>query len=212
MALRVIFVGPSLGSSRPQLLRSQYRPPARRGDITRAVEEGAHIVGLIDGVFHQSLAVAPAEIRAAAQQGVRLFGGASMGALRACECPDAMQGIGAIWSAFARGEITDDDEVAVTFLPFSYETVAYPLVQLREACRLVMTRYPDKASSITQLIEVVRAKPFQERTLETIRQATEALLGSDIPWSAVSDGLTAEQFDIKRRDALRVIEAVEACT
>lgn len=208
--LRVIFVGPSLGSSRPELVHSEYRPPAKRGDIAQAVEEGAGVIGLIDGVFHQNLAVTPAEVRAAAHQGVHLFGGASMGALRACECPDSMQGIGDIWSAFVRGEITDDDEVAVTFLPYTFETVAYPLVQLREACRLAEARHPNMASSLDQLIEIVRGEPFQERTLEMIRRAAQPLLGTLVPWSEMAAWLSAERFDVKRRDALKVVAAVES--
>ena len=209
--LRVVFVGPSLRASRPPLTRSEYRPPAKRGDITRIAEEGARVIGLIDGLFHQNLAVTPSEVREAARRGVRLFGGASMGALRACECPDSMQGIGGIWSAFARGEIADDDEVALTFLPAGFEPVAYPLVQLREACRLAAQSYPDAAPSLHQLIEAVRSKPFQERTLETIGRLADPLLGPLDPLGG-NDHLVERQAvrTFKRRDALEVVDAVES--
>jgi hypothetical protein len=186
----------------------EYRPPAARGDLVRAAEEGARIIGLIDGVFHQTLAVTPAEVRAAARGGARLFGGASLGALRACECPHDMQGVGAIWSAFAQGALADDDEVAVTFIPETYELVAYPLVQVREAAQLVVAAHAGAQELATRFVEAVRALSFQERTLSSLRVAAVDLLSAGVSWTELKMWLTHGDFDVKRRDALAVIQAV----
>jgi hypothetical protein len=66
------------------------------------------------------------------------------------------------------------------------------------------------ASSLSQLIEIVRDKPFQERTLEMIHRAAEPLFGTLMPWNEMTDWLSADQFDLKRRHALKVVEAVES--
>jgi hypothetical protein len=51
----VVFLGPSLeAETARKILDAEYRPPASRGDIFRAVVEGAKIIGLIDGVFFHS--------------------------------------------------------------------------------------------------------------------------------------------------------------
>jgi len=204
----IIFLGPSLVPRPPDTSHLQYRPPAGRGDLERAADSGARVIGLIDGVFGQTLAVTPAEVRAVAQRGIRLLGGASIGALRACECPTAMQGIGEIWQRFTCGELTDDDEVAVTFLPGTYQLVAHPLVQVREAARLAAERYPNAREELGQLITEVRQLPFVERTLERIREAAAPVLDTGLPWPQLHEWLTAPEFDLKRRDAEVVIEAV----
>lgn len=206
----LVFVGPCLLPRPTDTPHVQYWPPARRGDLERAATTGVRVIGLIDGVFGQTLAVTPAEVRNAARGGLQLFGGASMGALRACECPQAMQGVGEIWDRFVRRELTDDDEVAVTFLPGSYQTVAYPLVQVREMAQLALQQYPDASAELEQFVASVRQLPFVERTLEQLRQLAATLTASGIAWAKLEEWLTAPAFDLKRRDALRVVAAVAA--
>ncbi len=208
MALPVIFVGPSLRVDRAAGDGLVLRPPARRGDLLAAAQAGAPVIGLIDGVFHQSLAVSPREVREAAACGARLFGGASMGALRAVDCPEAMTGIGEIYAAFMRGELTDDDEVAITFDPGDYRVLAYPLVQLREALRRVAAVLPSSRHALAAYLERVRALPFPERDRPRLRSLAEPLAAAGVTWTDLERWLDDEAADIKHRDARAVIEAV----
>jgi hypothetical protein len=208
MSAGVVFVGPSCRAPYPEIANVEFRAPAARGDLLRAVDEGARVIGLVDGVFHQTLAVSPTEVRVAAGRGARLLGGASLGALRACECPREMQGVGVIWAAFARGELADDDEVAVTFLPDTYEVVAYPLVQVREAARLAVAGCAAARELEQGFVEAVRSLPFQERTLRAIRVAAGDLEAVGVTWAELERWLTHRDFDLKRRDALEVINAM----
>ncbi len=82
----IVFLGPSLDQAAAEkILPAEYHPPAKRGDLLAAVQDGATIIGLIDGVFHQESAVAHREILTAIKKGVRVVGASSMGALRAAE-------------------------------------------------------------------------------------------------------------------------------
>ena len=90
------------------------------------------LVGIIDGVFAQDLAISPREIREAISRGVVVYGAASMGALRAAEIPQ-MVGVGRIYDLYRDGALERDDEVAVLFDPDTDVPVTVPLVNVRYA-------------------------------------------------------------------------------
>jgi hypothetical protein len=129
----IVFLGPSLDvKSAEQILPAEYRPPAKRGDLITAAREGAEIIGLIDGVFHQESAVAHREILAALKGGIRVVGSSSMGALRAAEMDSlGMVGIGEIYRMYKSGELESDDEVALVFDPVSGMSLSEPLINIR---------------------------------------------------------------------------------
>src|SRR5512136_3136721 len=129
----IVFLGPSLERDLAEtILPAEYRPPAKRGDLLRAVQDGTEIIGLIDGVFHQESAVAHREILTALKKGVRVIGSSSMGALRAAEMDTlGMVGIGEIYRMFKSGELESDDEVALVFDPESGLSLSEPLINIR---------------------------------------------------------------------------------
>src|SRR5688572_13098200 len=108
----VVFLGPSLplDIARRTLPHADYRPPVKRGDL-EDIAPGT-VVGIIDGVFGETLAISPGEIREAINRGVIVYGASSMGALRAAEIPRVM-GVGRIYEMFSMGTIDRDDEVAL---------------------------------------------------------------------------------------------------
>ncbi|MCK9630543.1 MAG: TfuA-related McrA-glycine thioamidation protein [Methanoregula sp.] len=133
----IVFLGPSLDlNSAEKILAAEYRPPAKRGDLLRAVEDGADIIGLIDGVFHQESAVAHREILAAVKKSVKVVGASSMGALRAAEMDTlGMTGIGEVYRMYKSGELISDDEVALVFDPETGFSLSEPLINIRFTLR-----------------------------------------------------------------------------
>lgn len=133
----IVFLGPSLERDAAEtILPAEYRPPAKRGDLLRAVQDGAEIIGLIDGVFHQESAVAHREILTAIKKGVRVIGSSSMGALRAAEMDTlGMTGIGEVYRMYKSGELIADDEVALVFDPETGFSLSEPLVNIRFTLR-----------------------------------------------------------------------------
>jgi hypothetical protein len=111
-----VFVGPTLraGEAQAILPDATILPPVCLGGVLSAVEHGATVIGIVDGLFEQVLPVWHKEILFALSQGVHVLGASSMGALRAAELHAfGMEGVGQIFESFRSGEYEDDDEVAV---------------------------------------------------------------------------------------------------
>jgi hypothetical protein len=149
---RIIYVGPSLyGMEIPRLQREIWRGPASQGQILRdAMEIKPLQIVLIDGVFHQSLAVWHKELVYALLEGVTCIGAASMGAIRAAEMHRyGMIGIGKIFEMYRDGE-EDDSLVAMTFDPETYRPLAdAPVGQLQ------------KTKDALEAIEFARSLPIR---------------------------------------------------
>jgi len=112
----IVHVGPTLPAAEVHAALPDARVlgPVGLGDVYREARDGARTIAIIDGVFDQALAVRHKEILWALSLGVHVLGAASMGALRAAELAAfGMEGVGAVFEAFASGALEDDDEVAV---------------------------------------------------------------------------------------------------
>src|ERR1017187_1273794 len=135
-----IFLGPSLPVTEArQILDATYLPPAGQSDLlSAAIELQPDVIGLVDGVFLQSLSVWHKEILFALKRGIRIYGSRSMGALRAAET-DAfgMIGVGQVYRMYASGELMDDDEVALSHGSHDqgYKPLSLPMVNVRATLR-----------------------------------------------------------------------------
>lgn len=170
----VVFLGPSLPweEAKAILPTADYRPPAGRGDIVAVVGMGFDAIGLIDGVFYQRPAVAPREILLALDQGMKVLGGSSMGALRAAEL-DAygMIGVGKIYSWYKEGKINSDDEVALVFHPKTFEALSEPLVNIRATLEALLDGRKITQGEARTIIIAAKDTPFQLRNSMRIVQA-----------------------------------------
>jgi hypothetical protein len=166
----IVFLGPSLEQSAAEkILPAEYRPPAKRGDLLTAVHDGATIIGLIDGVFHQESAVAHREILTAIKKGVRVVGASSMGALRAAEMDTlGMVGIGAIYRMYKSGELESDDEVALVFDPSSGLALSEPLINIRFTLKRAREEGIIDTAVHDALLTAARSVFYPQRTYRTI--------------------------------------------
>ena len=134
-----VFTGPTLSATEGAcVLDATYLPPAAQGEVYRAALEEPAVIAIIDGYFERVPAVAHKEVLWAMSRGIHVLGAASMGALRAAELgPFGMEGVGEIFNAYARGELTDDDEVAVAhgLAEEGYRPLSEAMVNIRETLR-----------------------------------------------------------------------------
>jgi hypothetical protein len=133
----VVFLGPSLPAAEARRLAPcRVLPPARAGDLFAVLPERPLAVALVDGLFEAVPSVWHHEVLAAQAAGVQVFGGASMGALRAAELqPFGVVGVGRIFGWYRDGVVDDDGEVALLHAgrEHGFRPLTVPLVDVRGA-------------------------------------------------------------------------------
>jgi TfuA protein len=171
----LVYVGPSLPLARAsELLDADFRPPIRRGDLPRRYEG---TIVIIDGEFHQALSVSPKEILRLLDQGTRVVGAASMGALRAVELSVCgMEGCGWIFDAYRSGRIDADDEVAVSYSPDDLSCLTVPLVNIRYWLDGLSDAGLLDALTAARLLAAARALFYADRTERRLFEQWDQLL------------------------------------
>lgn len=207
----VVFTGTSISQRDAQkILDADYRPPVRRHDIRRLLKTSPEIIGIIDGVFFDSAAVAHREIIEALNSGIIVVGGGSMGALRASELESyGMIGVGKVFEMYRNGIIEADDEVAVTFDEESNEALSIPLVNIRMTVESAMNARILNSGQGTAIIEIARKLFYPDRNYQNvIFESVKAGIITDIEKKKLSDFIQTNEVDIKRQDAILVLEKI----
>lgn len=191
-----MFVGPTLNGCASLVEPSGVKllPPVKRGDVERLVSTrrpGA--LAIVDGQFHQCLAVGHAEIRLAIAKGWQVWGLSSMGAIRACEMKHLrMRGYGAVYDWFCRDEDFRDDEVALTHAPNPpYLAFSEPLIHLRVWFEELVQRHLLSAAQQRGLLKSLMSMWYGDRTLARAR----AMVLSMIPERAREVDQSLADFD-----------------
>jgi hypothetical protein len=209
----IVFLGPSLERDAAEtILPAEYLPPAKRGDLLRAVQDGAAIIGLIDGVFHQESAVAHREILTAIKKGVRVVGSSSMGALRAAEMDTlGMTGIGEVYRMYKSGELVSDDEVALVFDPETGFSLSEPLVNIRFTLREAEGQGIITPQDHAALLSAAQAIFYPQRMYGRIVSAAGIAVAPEtrerfLAW------VKLHAVDQKRKDAVAALEYIKTLT
>ena len=205
----IVFLGPSLDlPAAEKILPAEYHSPAKRGDLLAAVHDGATIIGLIDGVFHQESAVAHREILAAIKKGARVVGASSMGALRAAEMDTlGMVGIGEIYHMYKNRELESDEEVALVFDPSSGLALSEPLINIRFTLKLAVQEGIITLAEHDLLLASARSLFYPKRTYRAIVNKA----GNTIETKTQECFLlwaTKNAVDQKRADAVAALEYI----
>jgi hypothetical protein len=211
--MRVIFAGPSFGRDIARLQQAypavEFRGPAARGDILQAVQDGARVIGIVDGYFGEMPSVWHKEILFALEQNVVVAGGASMGALRAAECSAfGMVGVGTIYEDYADGRLIDDEAVALVhapqelgWMPLSVPWVDYqPTIDALSRQGLLLT------GEYKKLLLAGRGLHFSERSYS--KAVERCAFDSATRASEILRLIRANRIERKRADADMVLDYV----
>jgi hypothetical protein len=200
--VKILFAGPSLSGQDYDRSGLDVRPPARKGDLYRAVLDGADAIGLVDGVFGFVPSVWHKEILFALKQGIPVLGAASIGALRAAECaPYSMVPVGPIAQSYASGARTEDGDVCLAHAPaeLDFLPLSEPLVDA-EATIAAMGVTPAEAIALRLSASDIY---FADRTVEAI------VAGAGLDPS-FADRYRAARVRAKTADALLLVEQLRA--
>ncbi|WP_437587684.1 TfuA-like protein [Sorangium sp. So ce1000] len=210
----VIFLGPSLPLHEArEILDAIYLPPAQQTDLlTATVNHRPDVIGLIDGVFQQTLSVWHKEILYALDQGIRVYGASSMGALRAAET-DAfgMIGVGEIYRQYASGEIIDDDEVALAHAEADqgYRKVSEPMVNMRATFAAAERAGLLDGGQRSRLEAIAKQLYFAERSFPAVLRAAADDGFAPALVESVSRFVKTNYVDQKKQDAMALLRTVK---
>lgn len=178
----IIFAGPSLNNTSLQLAAEpgiELCPPVRRGDIRKITEErDPGEIAIVDGVFHQVLAVGHEEILDAIEIGWQVWGLSSMGAIRAYELRDfGMKGYGKVYHRFFSMEDFQDDELALLHEPEPpYRAFSEPLVHFRACVEYLLEEQMIDQGPAESVIAELKSRYFGERTHAFFHELTSPFL------------------------------------
>jgi ribosomal protein S12 methylthiotransferase accessory factor len=197
----VVFVGPSFDPSRVLEFApgADVLPPIRRGDL-EAVSAPA-VVAILDGVFGTELGVAGKEIAAAIKRGIRVLGGAGIGALRAVEVPGVL-GVGRVYEMCRDGILERDDEVVVVVDEASRDAVTVSLVNVRFAVQTMVTSGSLGKSTGDTIVSAAERLHFADRVYPRILR--DAGITGDAEIEVL--GAALQSIDVQREDAQTLLE------
>ncbi|OOK67694.1 tfuA-like family protein [Mycobacterium kansasii] len=175
-------------------------PPISFGDALRYGLKPGDTLLIVDGLFFQHPPVRHKELLTLIQDGVRVVGSSSMGALRAAELhPFGMEGYGWVFDNYRNGYLEADDEVAMVHgePEDGYPVFVDALVNIRQTLARAVETGLLSAQLAADLVETAGRTPFTMRTWDRLLAALE------VPErSCLAKQLTASRVDIKHADAV----------
>ncbi|MDI6896563.1 TfuA-related McrA-glycine thioamidation protein [Methanocella conradii] len=208
----IVYLGPSLSIDKARaILDADYRPPVRRGDLKKALEDGAGIIGIIDGAFYSDSPVGHKEIIAVMKKGVVVVGGSSMGALRASELDVfGMIGVGRIYECYRSGRLVADDEVAVTYNPLTGEQISEPLVNVRYQLKAAELDGVITGEEKSALISMVAGMYYPDRVYPAIlKLAVEKNILSAKKAADLLRYIEEKPLSLKAEDAIATLKKIK---
>jgi hypothetical protein len=171
----VVFLGPSLPRAEARRVAPcRVLPPARAGDVLAVLPERPLAIALVDGLFDTTPSVWHHELLLALDAGVAVFGGASMGALRAAELQrQGVVGVGRIFGWYRDGIVEDDGEVALLHgdAEHGYRPLTVPLVNVRAAAEAARAERLLARGEAAAIVATAASMPYGERTWRRVLAA-----------------------------------------
>lgn len=169
-----VFVGPTIPSADlPNNPEFRYHPPVRNGSLHKLGLGSEDRVVIIDGVYQHTAPIRHKEILSVLRTGARIWGAASMGALRAAELQDfGMQGVGAIYEDYVSGRRTRDSDVAVLQAPAEdgHRALTLALASVEYALRELVSLGVMGPSCGDAILVIAERAHFTERSFVFLRE------------------------------------------
>jgi len=146
-------------------------------------------------------------------QGMRLYGSASIGALRAAELHSfGIVVIGRIFEAYRDSVLVDDDEVAVLHGPgeLRYPALTETMVNIRATLDKAVEEGVLDCALAARLTEIGETLFYKERNWSAILRRASDYHPAPLALDNIATWLGAGTIDQKRIDALAMTEAIQA--
>lgn len=201
------FIGPTISQQEAHALRPDivFHPPIQCGDLFFLLPDKPAGIIIIDGFFEQTASIWHKEILHTLSLNIPILGASSMGALRAAELHRfGMQGIGDIFNAYLSGELTDDDEVAVSHYPqeLNYQPNSDAMINIRRTLALATQQSMINQAQHDALIDSAKHTFYPQRSLINCIQ-TSALPKTQ--QHSLQQWLQHNEINQKKQDAIQAL-------
>ena len=183
-----------------------YKRPIQRGDLGHALKEHPDIIAIIDGVFHQNSAVGHKEILNAINNGIKVYGASSMGALRASELDTlGMIGVGYVYTQYSTGKVDSDDDVAVMLDSETLEAISVPLINMKYIFTNAVSEGIITDDEKEELLSIAKKTYYPQRNYA--KTLSESDLDNEKKTALIDFIRTSP--DIKKEDAKELLETIK---
>lgn len=207
-----VFLGPTLAEKEARAeLDAVYLPPVSAGDVYRLWRRKPRAIAIVDGYFDRVPAVWHKEIMWMMEHGVHVFGGASIGALRAAELDGfGMHGVGWVYQAFRGGTLDRDDEVAVRHATADdgYRPLSEAMVNIRRTLQAAQHQGIVSAATRSILVAAGTELFYQDRTWPELLRAAEARRADPAELKALRRWLPGGRIDQQAADAVTMLREI----
>ena len=217
-----IFIGPTITVDEALAqLDAIYLPPVKYGDVYRITQlYQPQTIGIIDGYFNQVPSVWHKEILWAMNQGVRVYGASSMGALRAAELQTfGMMGCGQIFEAYKKGILApyideafeDDDEVAITHAPaeLGYKALSEAMVNIRVTLAKAQQEQIIDLELRNTLTKSIKQQFYPERSYQAVLSFALQQGMSESQVTQLAHWIGINKTDQKKADAVTLLSRIK---
>jgi len=204
----VVTAGPTIGAGHIHavLPHAEVVQPISFGDAFGYGLSPGDTLLIVDGLFFQHASVRHKELLTLLDDGIRVVGSSSMGALRAAELhPFGMEGYGWVFEGYRDGVLEADDEVGMVHgdPEDGYPVFVDALVNIRQTAARAVETGLLSAALADRLIEAARSTTFTMRTWDRLLDA------ADVPESkSVAAQLKSLRVDIKHADAVLALNEI----
>ncbi len=204
----VVTAGPTITADeiRAVVPNAEVVPPISFGQAFGYGLRPGDTLLIVDGLFFQHASVRHKELLALLDDGVRVAGSSSMGALRAAELhPWGMEGYGWVFEGYRDGLLEADDEVGMVHgdPEDGYPVFVDALVNIRQTVSRAVEFGILSASLADRLIATARSTPFTLRTWDRLLDAVDA------PESrSLARRLRSIRVDVKHADAVLALNEI----
>lgn len=201
-----VFLGPSFDCVEAQkYIKADFLPPAKRGDFRQFCTGEYTAVVLIDGEMIYGAPPSPQELLDVMASGVRLYGAASLGALRGVELRDyGFNASGWVYEEYLSGRVKHDDELLSILHPETFLPLTIPLINIRYALSSMTSQYLLSPNFSQKFLDQCREIFFEERTEQALKNIGLSL---GLKEELLSE-IFSEKFNIKKNDALECLKKV----
>lgn len=208
-----IFIGPTLHGVGHRLkkpaIKIIWHPPVKRNDIKQLMQSGKpSLAVIVDGYFHNSLAVGHAEIREAIKAGWEIWGISSMGAIRAAEMISlGMKGHGAVYQKYVDDPDFRDDEVTLLHSKKKpYTPLSEPLIHIRYFLKHLYSAKKITSNEERKILKKLSSMWYGDRTLYVLNELLKSETGIINKTETENLILNFDQFRIKSIDFINFLE------